>query len=194
MTGSASTPAELAVLLARSLTAENIPHAIGGAVAYTFWGVPRATGDLDLNLFVKAERAATALEVLTRNGVSLDVEAALRSGLERGDARGRYGDIPVDIFFLSIPLHESAARRTVEVPLLGSTIRILAAEDLTILKLLFFRTKDILDIERILAVQGAELDRQYVRRWLVECVGEEDARVARWDTLCRALPAPPEKL
>jgi hypothetical protein len=96
--------------------------------------------------------------------------------------------MPVDLFVVAIPLHESAARRTVEVSLLGQTIRILSAEDLTLFKLLFFRGKDLVDIERILAVQGRTLDRDYIRRWLIDCVGADDIRVTRWDLLCAALP------
>jgi len=40
-----------------------------------------------------------------------------------------------------------------------------------------------------LAVRGAELDRDYVGRWLIDCVDTDDFRVARWEELCRALPA-----
>lgn len=32
-------------------------------------------------------------------------------------------------------------------------------------------------------MQGSELDRPYVRRWLVEMMGEHDERVAKWDEL-----------
>jgi len=121
-------------------------------------------------------------------GVEIDRGQALETARERGDVRGRYLDMPVDLFVVAIPLHESAARRTVAVSLLGQTIRILSAEDLTLFKLLFFRGKDLVDVERILAVQGPTLDRDYIRRWLIDCVGADDMRVTRWDLLCAALP------
>lgn len=189
MTEGATTPAELAVVLAERLADAGIPYAIGGAVAYGYWGVPRGTQDLDLNIFVVAEDASPAVDVLIAAGVRFDRDAALASARERGDARGVYGDMPVDVFFLAIPLHESAARRTVVVGLLGRRIEILSAEDLVVFKLLFFRGKDVVDVERVLAAQGTRLDRDYVRRWLVDCVGSDDVRVARWDQLCSALPA-----
>jgi hypothetical protein len=184
-----ATPAELAVELAGALEAAGIPYAIGGAVAYGFWGAARGTQDLDLNVFLSAEQAAPAIDALITAGVKLDRDEVLRSTRERGDARGFAGDIPVDLFFLSIPLHRSAASRIVAVNLLGHTIRILSAEDLVILKMLFFRGKDLVDVERVLATQGHRLDRSYVRRWLVDCVGDEDARLAKWDALCAVLPA-----
>jgi hypothetical protein len=182
-------PAELAVLIARELESASIPYAIGGAIAYGYWGNPRGTRDLDVNLFVSADRAGPALDTLLRAGVRLDRNRVLESAQERGDARVFYEDVPIDLFFISIPLHESAAERTVLVTLLGQTIRVLSAEDLVVLKMLFFRGKDLVDIERIVAIQGEKLDRDYVRRWLVECVGADAERVRKWDEICAALPA-----
>jgi hypothetical protein len=65
-------PAELAVLIARQLEDASIPYAIGGAIAYGYWGNPRGTRDLDVNLFVSADRAGPALDTLMRAGVRLD--------------------------------------------------------------------------------------------------------------------------
>ena len=142
-----------------------------------------------MNVFLPATEAGRALDVLMDAGVRFDRVEALRAAAERGDARGAYGSVPVDVFFTSIPLHDSAAGRTVGVRLLGQTIRILSAEDLTVLKLLFFRGKDLVDVKRLIAVQASKLDRAYVRSWLVDCVGEDSERVRRWDALCAALPA-----
>ena len=49
-------------------------------------------------------------------------------------------------------------------------------------KLLFFRGKDRVDLERLIAVRP-ELDRGYVRRWIVEMMGDADERVAAWDEM-----------
>ena len=45
-------------------------------------------------------------------------------------------------------------------------------------KLLFFRGKDIVDLERLVATQQDRLDHAYVRRWIVEMMGEEDGYLA----------------
>lgn len=179
-------PAALAVRFARVLEGAGVPYAIGGAIAYGFWGVPRGTRDLDVNVFLSAEDAGAAVEALIAAGLEIDRTVASRTALDRGDARGRYQDIPVDLFFISIPLHESAAQRTVQVTLLDSPIRVLSAEDLTVFKLLFFRGKDVVDVERLVATQDDRLDRGYVRSWLVACVGEDDERVRRWDAIIAA--------
>jgi hypothetical protein len=40
-----------------------------------------------------------------------------------------------------------------------------------------------LDVERLVAFGGESFDRDYVRQWLVDLVGDSDERVARWDRL-----------
>lgn len=51
---------------------------------------------------------------------------------------------------------------------------------------MFFRGKDLVDLERLLGSMGRRLDAPYVRRWLVDTMGEDDERVRRWDELCAA--------
>ncbi len=59
----------------------------------------------------------------------------------------------------------------------------LSAESIAVFKLLLFRGKDLVDLERLVAVRGNGLDVAYVRRWITEMMGEEDERVVRWDAL-----------
>jgi hypothetical protein len=180
-------PAEVARWIADLLEAAGVPYAVGGAIAYGYWGAARATHDVDVNLFIPASDLPRALDALAPAGLAIDRAAALATAEQRGDARGRIGDVPIDLFVDSIPLHAEAARRAVVASLSGRPMRILSAEDLAIFKLLFFRGKDIVDVERLVALQGARLDRAYIRRWLVDCVGPDDARVHKWDELSAAL-------
>ena len=83
----------------------------------------------------------------------------------------------------SIPFQEAASRRTHEVVLLGRHVPILSAEDLVVLKLLFNRHKDVVDVERMLQTSTEGLDTAYIRRWLIECVGADDSRIATFESL-----------
>lgn len=65
---------------------------------------------------------------------------------------------------------------------------ILSAEDLIVFKLLFNRHKDVADIEGIIEASGGQLDVGYVRHWLIECVGEDDARMGTWEMLLASAP------
>ena len=74
------------------------------------------------------------------------------------------------------------------VTVLGEPTWIPSAEATAVFKLLFFRGKDLVDLERLVAVQGAKLDTDYVRRWVAEMVGEDDTRIERWDQMVAAPP------
>ena len=171
------TPPELAVAVSRMLAAAGIPHAVGGALALGFYAAPRGTSDVDLNIFVDADDPHAALDVLKAGGVEVDPTAA-RTIAARGDLFVEHGGCRLDLFFSSIPMQHRAAQRTRQVDLLGTSVPILSAEDLVVLKLLFNRHKDIVDIEHLIAAVGRELDRAYIRSVLIECVGEDDLRMA----------------
>ena len=180
----ASAP-EVARRLADALEQAGVPYAVGGAIAYGLHAPPRATNDVDLNIFVSADETGRALDALEAAGASVQRESALRSARERGDFIVRVGRMRIDCFVPSIALSESAATRVRRAILLGRPVSILSAEDLVLFKLLFFRAKDVADVERLARFQGERLDRAYVRRWLVEMVGEDDDRVQTWDRVTR---------
>lgn len=183
-------PVQIARALADRFEQAEIPYAVGGALALAYWAPPRGTADADLNVFVSADQVAAvdaALRAIEEEGVTLDRAVALHEIAAGGAVRGMAGRTPVDVFFDSIPFHRSAAGRVVERPLVGRPAKVLAAEDLIVLKFLFNRGKDLVDIEGMVATCGASLDRGYVRRWLVDCVGEADVRVRDWDALVAPL-------
>lgn len=180
------TPAELAVDVSSCLTDAGIQHAIGGAIALSFHAEPRGTLDVDMNIFVAADAPDMALEALARHGIAVDFDKARQAIASRGDLFLDHRGCRLDLFFNSIPFQEAASRRTREVELLGKRIPILSAEDLVVLKLLFNRHKDIVDIERLVATGTAALDADYIRRWLIECVGADDSRLRIWDSLKRS--------
>jgi hypothetical protein len=173
----------LARRLADALEAAGIRYAIGGALALGVWGFPRATNDVDLDVFVAGEQIEMLLDVLERAGCELRRDEAVASARERGDFRARLCGMRIDVFVPSIPLYGSAEQRILSAPLEGRPAWFLSPEDLATFKMLFFRTKDILDVERLVAFGGAGFDRDYVRRWLVDLIGVGDERIARWDRL-----------
>jgi len=185
-------PIDLATLarrLADALEAAGVPYAIGGALAYGQWAVPRATADVDITLFLDEPEWPKALDLLQREGVEGDGRVALTELQDRGSCRLKGGAFYVDLFVPSIPFYSAARSRIVLRPLVGRPAGFLTAEDLSVFKMLFFRPKDLVDIRYMLAVQGGAFDRFYVRHWLAEMVGESDERVLRWDELCREVPA-----
>ena len=158
-------------------------YALGGALAYGMYGIPRATHDVDINVFVALDGLGPVLETLAAAGVALDPERALKEARQEGALIGRYGTMRIDVFVPSIPFSWEASRTRVKRTVAGHSLWFLSAEALAVFKLLFFRGKDLVDLERLVAVQGKKLDVAYVRKHLVDMMGEDDVRIAQWDQL-----------
>jgi len=93
---------------------------------------------------------------------------------------------PLDLFFSYDPLHDRCAERARRVPFGdGVTLSILSAEDLTIFKVIFDRTKDWSDIDEMLYALGADFDTAYALRWLRRILEAKDARLLRIAELLR---------
>lgn len=153
-----------------------IPHAFGGAIALAYWAEPRATIDIDVNVFVAPERAVAVLMLLSAIGV--ETAGAAEVIEQDGQARVLWDDTPLDLFFSYDPFHDAARRGVVEVPFAAISIPILSAEHLTVCKAVFDRAKDWVDIEAMIEL-GTRLDPAEVLRWVGRVVGDEDPRYAR---------------
>lgn len=184
MTAAAFNAAEVGLTLARALEARAIPYALGGALAYGVWALPRATKDVDLNLFVGSDALPAALDALAGAGVTFERAEALSLSAEEGLFVGWVGACRIDVFTPSIPFSWEALKTRVQVDVGGERVWFLSAEALSFFKMMFFRGKDLVDLERLLGTMGRHLDAPYVRRWLVETMGEDDERVKKWDELC----------
>ena len=133
---------QLARRLADAFEAHDIPYAIGGALALGVWGFPRATNDVDIDIFVPAEELDPVFEVIEAVGCVLDRGQAKASAHNRGNFRATIEGMRIDAFVPSIPFYDSVQLRIRQAPLEGRPAWFLAPEDLATFKLLFFRTKD----------------------------------------------------
>jgi hypothetical protein len=154
-----------------------IPHAFGGALALAYYAEPRATVDIDLNVFVPVEQFPDVARPLLDVGASVD-EAVAESVRRDGQARVMWDDTPIDLFFAYDPFHDAAARSRRTVPFADGSIPILSAEHLIVCKAVFNRPKDWIDIEAVL-ITGVALDIAEVLRWTGRIAGDEDPRFER---------------
>lgn len=174
------TAVDVTLAVAAAFEIHGISYAIGGALALGFYAPPRATVDVDVNAFVPPEEGLDALlAALDEIGFQPDTstEAIRVAAAESGQFRGRIRDIRVDVFVPAIPYYGELEARRRRVVLMERPIWIIGPEDLAVLKLMFFRRKDLADVEAILRDQGAALDRAYIRQRLVEFVGDRDERL-----------------
>lgn len=169
--------------IADALQAKGYPYALGGALALGVAGVPRGTRDVDVNVFVAETEIPGVIETLQALGITIDRDAALARAHHDGMFVGVWDGMRIDVFSPSIPFSHEAGRTRVAITVDGWTGMFLAPEAITVFKLLFFRLKDRGDLERLVAVRGDQLDHAYVRRWIVDMMGEDDERVQEWDSV-----------
>ncbi len=162
-------------------------YAFGGALALAAWSEPRATADVDVVLWVEPSRLDEAIALIRSAGIELDAETARAEAIERGAFVGMAGHVRVDVFIPSIPFYVEAKQRRVRTNVAERATWVHSAEVLTVFKLLFFRPKDLLDVERMLQVQGSAFDRDFVRQALVDML-DDDPRIEEWDMLCERNP------
>jgi hypothetical protein len=181
------------VSIHETLDDAGLRHAFGGALALAYYAEPRATVDIDLNVFIGADDFG-AIELLLRPlGIDASAGAAL---VERdGQCRVRWGRTPIDLFFSYDPFHDAMAAAARTVPFARTTISVLSPEHLIVCKAAFDRPKDWLDIEQIL-VACDTLDLAETKAWLGRIVGEFDQRSGRFTALAAqylgpATPNPP---
>jgi hypothetical protein len=174
------TLAERVIAIERAL--ETVPHAFGGALALAYYAEPRATIDIDLNVFVPPSEFEVVASPLRALGVGVD-EPSLRELIDRdGQARVMWESTPIDLFFLYDAFHAAAGRARHRVPFANITIPILSAEHLVVCKVTFNRPKDWVDIEAVLAA-GTEVSAAEVLRWVGRIAGDDDPRYNRVSAL-----------
>jgi len=175
---------EKVVAIHRALAAAKVPHAIGGAIALAYYAEPRATVDVDVNVFVPTDRWPDLRAALAPLGV--DVELDEPALARDGQVRLWWDRNAVDLFFSYDPLHDEMADSTRRVPFVDTRIPILGPEHLAICKAIFDRPKDWLDIEAMLVVTEP-LDVTAIESWLTRLVGSGDERLEKLDALLRKL-------
>ena len=163
------------VAVHQALDGAGVPHAFGGALALAYYAEPRATVDIDVNVFVapaKLPQVAGALAPLGVETAAADVVADVH---REGQTRVWWGRTPLDLFFSYHPLHRAMARDARLVPFGAESIPILSPEHLVTCKAVFDRRKDWLDIEQVL-LAVPDLHAAEALSWVADLVGREDPR------------------
>ncbi len=154
-----------------ALKARSLPHAFGGAIALAYCvQEPRGTRDLDINVFVDAERAAEVLAALPE-GVRVE-EADVEQAKRDGQTRLFWDGVPVDIFLNNLPLHDEVANGVTWVEMQGVEVPVLDCASLVVFKAFFARGRDWGDIEEVAAATPKDVESAL--KTVTELVGEDD--------------------
>lgn len=158
--------------LHRALEAAGLPHAFGGALALAYCtNEPRGTKDIDVNVFIGADRL-DELEAALPTGIEVTVADRTAFGRD-GQTRLWWGSTPVDVFLSNTPFHDHAEASTHRVPFAEvDELPVLACGDLAVFKAFFGRAKDAVDVSEM--VRAGAVDLAHLRRTVDALLGEAE--------------------
>jgi hypothetical protein len=167
---------KLIATIAKTLDALKIPYYLTGGAAVVTWGKPRFTADVDIvvELFAKdIKPLAAAFRRELSEGAHVD-EEQMRTEQERA---GEFNIVEPTLglkadFFISPggPEQELRLQRVRTETIADVPVRFISPEDLILAKLAWYResgeisTRHREDAESIVAVQGDNLDMEYLRK------------------------------
>jgi hypothetical protein len=140
-----------------ALRAAALPHAFGGALALAFCtGEPRATKDIDLNVFIGVERVGELVDALPAPVTLSELNLAQ---LERdAQTRAWWDHTPIDVFLSNHPFHDRAKANRRSVPFGGvGELPVLACDDLAVFKAFYARPKDAVDVAAMVVAGAVDI-------------------------------------
>ncbi|MGD9633271.1 MAG: hypothetical protein AB7I57_03310 [Pirellulales bacterium] len=147
---------------------------------------------MDVTLFLPPNDVSACVNMLESVGCKFDPGLATRHLTEHGFCQVEFSGGRVDVFLPLIAFYEEARQRRRSVEFGPQTVQIWDAETLCVFKMMFFRLKDLADVEEVLRVQGPRLNREWVRTHIADIFGQRDPRLARWDELAGDASHPAE--
>jgi len=169
----------------RAFNDEKLDHAFGGALALMHYVAdPRMTRDIDVNLFVSESEVERVLQSLSH--LAEVVPAHSKELLDKGFVRLISGLYPIDVFISVHEFHDDMRLR-VEMHKVGeASLPFISATHLAVLKALFDRPKDWVDILEMM--KFGSVDIHHALGWLTTMTSERDERPARLRAFSLARP------
>lgn len=173
-------PLDVAILLSEELGTRNIECAVGGSLALGIWSTPRATLDVDLNVYAQSHDQVDSLfQSLSVLGAVYLSEAHGQNPITLPEAREKsakdaiihctINNIDCDLFLDRTAAQRASKRRKKAVVIRRRTVNFVDAETLACYKLVWQRPKDLVDLDMLFAAyfnRGDRLDVDYIRALL----------------------------
>jgi hypothetical protein len=144
--------------LVEVLETHGINYALIGGLAASYRSRPRFTQDIDVLLQVPQIKLPAVLEDLSARGFSFEMEPTIQEWIQHHMVALDYQGVRIDWLKPVVPCFQSVIATAEVEHWLGRNVRVASAEGLIVMKLLSFRTRDLLDIENLLAANRGQLD------------------------------------
>ncbi|MFZ2492177.1 MAG: hypothetical protein WA208_11880 [Thermoanaerobaculia bacterium] len=165
---------EVAVLVARALEAAGVEYAVGGSLASSAFGEPRATRDIDVAIRLVPDRVA---EMIAAFGPDFSIDTGALHEAVRTEGILNIFYLPeltkVDLFVRGDDVYdrEEFSRRVQIEPVPGQSILASSREDNLLWKLRWYRQGGEIsdqqwrDVLGLLRIGGDLIDLSYLRTW-----------------------------
>lgn len=158
------------------LESHRYDYAVGGAVAMNLLKYIRATRGVDVLAIIPAVRHQEFADAASSSGFAardaggqpmpIDVPTMARESRDLGQFRLWWKMVKIETFLPKVPLQDAVLSRKRRVGLGDFAMWITTAEDLILLKMIFHRDKDLVDVRRLIAANRDSLDVPYVKFWI----------------------------
>lgn len=148
----------------------NIPYMVTGSIAVSYYGVPRATHDIDVVVMVSLNDENRILEQFQNEFYVSDVVDAIRHR-QMFNLIHQQSHLKIDCWVLDEKdqYRTVAFHRRQQITLWGKKLNMISKEDLVIAKLLWQREaqsdRHLEDVRGILRLQAGVLDLSYIDDW-----------------------------
>ncbi|MFO0649074.1 MAG: hypothetical protein U0326_22725 [Polyangiales bacterium] len=172
---SAADPIQIALRVAAAMEALGLAYHLGGSLASSIYGEPRATNDIDIVVELPIDKVGALIEALGPE-FAIDRDSLTEAAKTRGSCNVFYLPLftKVDVFVGSRDLFERAEmrRRTrVVVGASGEALFVKSAEDMVLRKLRWFRDggetseRQWRDVVQVLRVSRGAIDDRVLDEW-----------------------------